>query len=124
MSWKYEIYRAIFVTLGTTEVITNLIYLMKKDGLKLAKKQHGELPPNITEKQLFIKVILMAMFGILFFISGIYFYIIKTFSHSIAFTILLLFSIYAILEAIYYRYWKTTGFCIVAVTLFLVYIFT
>ena len=50
MSWKYEIFRCFFLAFGMFEVITNLRFLMKKDGLDLAIKQHGELPKGISEK--------------------------------------------------------------------------
>ncbi len=123
MSWKLEIYRVLFIVLGMTEVLMNLNYLIKKNGLIYAKKQHCELPSNATDKQLLIKVILMFSFGVAFLLTGLYSYYIKIFPENMAFIILLLFTIYAIVEAICYKYWKTTGFSIVATFLFVMYIF-
>jgi len=39
MTWGQEILRALLLTFGATEIITNLSYLTRKNGLELARKQ-------------------------------------------------------------------------------------
>lgn len=123
MSWKYEIFRCFFLALGMFEVTSNLTYLIKKDGLDLAIKQHGELPKGISKNKIKLKVCCMFIYGILFFIGGIMAFINKE-VNSIMYTgILSLFSIYAICEAMYYRYWKTISFaslCLILTVLFII----
>ena len=57
MSWKLEIYRAFFVAFGMFQIIANARYLSIKDGIKLAAKQHQEIPKAASRKQLRIKVV-------------------------------------------------------------------
>ncbi len=44
MSLIYEIIRAFFVAFGAAQTISNSSYLLKKNGLEFARKQHKELP--------------------------------------------------------------------------------
>lgn len=121
MEWKLEIYRAFFVAFGAMEVLTNLCYLIRKNGLQLARKQHQELPKSITEHQIRIKVILMFLFGLAFLINGLFSYCTHT-VNTIFFTInLILFSLYAFIESMYYKYWKTIGFLIVSIILLIIF---
>lgn len=121
MNWKLEIYRAFFVAFGAMEVFTNLCYLTKKDGLQLARKQHQELPKSITEHQIRLKVILMFLFGLTFLINGLFSYYTHT-VNTISFKInLILFSLYAFTESMYYKYWKTIGFFIVSMILLILF---
>ena len=117
MSWKYEIYRAVLVAFGTLQTILNLYYLSRADGMKLAARQHTELPKNATMKQLKIKTTMMLLFGVIFLAGGLYAYFTHSFPKSIVFAIVIGFALYAIIEALYYRYWKTVGFAIVGVLL-------
>ena len=52
MTWGQEIFRALLLTFGVTEIITNMSYLTRKNGLDLARKQHGELPPRLPSVNL------------------------------------------------------------------------
>ena len=117
MTWKEEILRALLLAFGFYEMITNLTYLIKKDGLKLARKQHQELPKNASEKNIFIKVICMLSFGALFFMVSLFAYMMHTYLSMATLISLILFSVYAISEAVYYKYLNTMGFA--AVTLIL-----
>jgi hypothetical protein len=110
MTWGQEILKAFFLTLGATEIISNLIYLTRKNGLELARKQHGEVPSNISDKEIKIKVICMLLSGIALFGSSLFCYIFHKYLHNIILTASTLFFIYAIIEAFYYKYWKTFGF--------------
>ncbi len=117
MTWGQEILRALLLTLGATEIITNLCYLTRKNGLELARKQHGELPNNISNKQIKIKVICMLLSGIAFFGSSLLCYILHKYLHNIILMTTILFSLYGIIEALYYRYWKTICFAFVTILL-------
>lgn len=117
MTWGQEILRALLLTLGVTEIITNLLYLTKENGLELARKQHGELPGNLPNKKIKIKVICMLISGIALFASSFICYILHTYLHNLIMMTLILFSLYGIVEALYYRYWKTTGFALVTIIL-------
>lgn len=121
MSWKVEIYRAFFVAFGMFEIITNLSYLVLKNGLDRAIRQHGELPKDVSKKQIRTKTICMLIFGSIFFVIGLYSFINKSVDYITYLCILISFSIYAIIEGCYYRYWKTIGFS--AVSLMLLFIF-
>lgn len=119
MTWGQEILRALFLTIGSTEIITNLIYLTRKKGIELARKQHRELPDNISNKKIKIKVISMLLSGIALFSSSLLCYILHKYLHNIILITSILFSLYGIIEALYYRYWKTTGFAFVTILLFI-----
>lgn len=122
MNWANELYRAFFVAIGSMEILTNLSFLLKANGTKLAKKQHQEVPPDVSPKQIRLKILIMLSFGILFFSIGLYSYISRSFLFPIYSLSLGLFSLYAILEAFYYKYWKTTGFAVVSTLIFLLLI--
>lgn len=122
MSWKLEIYRAIFVAFGAFETIMNVSFLLKKDGLTFAAKQHGEIPKWANKNQLRIKVIFMLLFGVLFLGVGLYSYILHSIKQNSFITVLTIFSMYAVGEGIYYRYWKTFGFSIVSILLLVCFI--
>jgi len=113
MTWGQEIFRALLLTFGVIEIITNLTYLTKENGLDLARKQHGELPGNISNKNIKVKVLCMLSFGIAFFVSSLLCYILHKYLHNIIFMTSVLFLLYGIIEALYYRYWKTFGFAFV-----------
>lgn len=118
MSWGHEIVRALLLALGTIEIITNTHHLLKKNGLQSARKQHGELPPNTSDRQIRTKVICMLSFGVIFFVASLLSYILHTYLQSVIFVSLSLFIIYGITEALYYRFWKTFGFASVTIVLF------
>ena len=117
MSWKLEIYRASFVAFGTLEIICNLHYLCSSNGMAAAAKQHKELPSGVSDEQLMVKVIFMLISGILFFLSGISSYLVHYVNTTLFLWVLILFSLYAAGEALYYRYWKTVGFFTVSLFL-------
>ncbi len=122
MKWTFELYRAFFVALGSMEVLSNLFFLLKDDGIRLARKQHQEVPPDISIKQMRLKVLMMFSFGIVFLVIGLYSYISRSFPLSVYLMSLGIFSIYAISEAFYYKYWKTIGFAIISIIFFLLLI--
>ena len=115
MSWKLEIYRAFFVAFGMFEIISNLKFLSLKNGMNLARKQHQEIPKEVTKKQLKTKVMLMFIFGLLFFLIGMSSYILRNVNETYYLLALILFAMYAVGEALYYKYWKTFGFSTVSI---------
>lgn len=123
MTWKQEIFRALFLAFGTGEIIANLNYLIKKNGIDLARRQHQELPANASDKQMRIKVICMLSAGIMFFIESLISYITRSYSGVIIIGSLIAVAIYACVEALYYKYWKTAGFAIVSMILLGSYVF-
>ncbi|WP_040948257.1 hypothetical protein [Gorillibacterium massiliense] len=123
MSWTVEIIRGFFVAFGALQTITNFIYLSRKKGLDLARNQHRELPDHTTRKQVRVKTICMFSFGILFWATGLFSY----FTHSyyeLSFIIVMgAYTLYAMIEALFYRYWRTFGTVIISVLLFLATLF-
>lgn len=117
MSTLQEIIRALILTFGTTELITNGRYLVNDNGLYLARKQHGELPKDISDNKIRIKVICMLISGCAFFIVGLLCFLLHSYLGNAIRVVTTLFSLYAIVEASYYRYWKTAGFAAVTVVL-------
>jgi uncharacterized membrane-anchored protein len=123
MGWKYEFFRAFFVILGAVQTTLNAIYLTKKDGIKSARKQHTELPKNVTDKQMLIKVVCMFSLGIVFLTTGVISYLFKSVFEVNYIIVLIIFSVYAIGEAIYYKYWKTYGEAALALILLALFCF-
>ena len=115
------IFKIIIVVFGLIEIMTNGYYLFGKNKIMKAKLQHRELPEGITIFQLKLKVILMFLSGLLFFITGIVSFF-KEKEHLL-FLSLIFFNLYALCEALYYIYWKVFGFFIVSVFMTLIYIF-
>lgn len=120
MSWIFEIIRAFFVAFGAMQTISNFTYLSKKSGLELAKKQHKELPDNTTNKQIKVKTICMFSFGILFLSTGLFSYFTRSYYELSFIVVLGAYTIYALIEAVYYRFWRTFGALIISVILLLV----
>lgn len=112
MTVLQEIVRAVFVAFGCMEIMTNGNYLLKSNGMIAARRQHGEIPQNATEKQLRTKVICMFTTGVLFLAAGILNYMWHTYMQAVFIGAAATLTLYSVVEALYYRYWKTTGFCV------------
>lgn len=109
MTFRQEIFRALLLAFGATEIITNISYLVKQNGLELARKQHGELPPALPNNKIKVKVVCMLIFGVLFFMASLSTYILHKYVSIILIIPSTLLCLYEIIEALYYRYWKTFG---------------
>lgn len=120
MNWGQEILRAFILAFGTMEILTNLSYLLRNNGLEFARKQHGEIPENVDNRKIRIKVVAMLITGILFFLSGLMSYILHSYIRSLFIISAVIFSVYAITEALYYKYWKTYGFALISIILLIV----
>ncbi|MFL0250719.1 hypothetical protein ACJDT4_09830 [Clostridium neuense] len=122
MTWKQEIFRTFLLAFGTMEIILNFKFLLKENGIKLARKWHQEIPHNLPDKNMRAKVICMLLSGIMFFtVSSISFIMHKYFDWMILGS-LIIFSAYAIVEALYYRYLNTFGFASVTIALIIIYV--
>ncbi len=120
MSWGREILRAFLLAFGTMEILTNLTFLLQKNGLVSARKWHRELPPQIPDHNIRVKAVLMLLFGCIFFAVSLSSYMVHKYM-PVFYTISSgLFCIYAILEAFYYKYWKTFGFAAVSILLMVI----
>ena len=115
------IFKIIIVIFGLIEIMTNGYYLFGKNKIMKAKLQHRELPEGITIFQLKLKVILMFLSGLLFFITGIASFFKE--KEYLLFLSLIFFNLYALSEVLYYKYWKIFGFFIVSIFMTLIYIF-
>lgn len=121
MTWKEELFRAFFVAFGATEVFTNLKYILSADGIAMARKQHQELPPSTSDKGMRIKTFLMFSWGIVFLLAGLLSYFLHQPLNSIFFISLLVFAVYACIEAFVYKFSHTVGFAIISLVLFFIY---
>lgn len=122
MSWSNEIFRAFWLAFGIAETITNITYLVRKNGIANAYKQHRELPGDISENKMRVKVTVLLIFGIIFFTVSLLSYILRTFLYVPILICMILFTCYSIIEALYYRYWRTYCFSLLAVILLIVYL--
>jgi hypothetical protein len=123
MGWKIEIYRSFFIAIGSIELICNARYLLGKNGLDNARKQHRELPSNVSDRQIKVKTILMFFWGAVFFLMGLLSYVFHQSLEGAFILCLSIFTIYACVEAIYYKFRNTFGFAILSIALLLIYIF-
>lgn len=122
MTWIEEILRAFLLTFGVYEVISNSTYLLKVNGLDLARRQHGELPEHLPDYNIKLKVIIMLSFGLILSIVSLSSYFVHSYLKIPTILVLFLFMIYGIIEALYYKYWKTMGFAVVTVIFFLIFL--
>lgn len=54
----------IFYIFGLFELITNTVYLLKKDGIRRAYGQHREIPAEVSYDRMKVKVITMLVVGV------------------------------------------------------------
>ena len=109
MGWMPEIIRGFFVAFGAMQTISNGTYVFREDGASLARKQHRELPERATDRQMKTKALCMLIGGILLLAAGLYAYFSRGYPKEIFIGASLVFAAYTLVEALYYRYWKTTG---------------
>ena len=122
MTWKQEIFRAFLLAFGAMEIILNLKFLLKENGIKFARKWHQEIPHNLPDKNMKIKVICMFSAGIMFFSVSLISYVTHKYFELMILGSLIIFSVYAIVETLYYRYLNTFGFASVTIAFIIIYI--
>jgi hypothetical protein len=95
-----------FILFGAAELITNLFHLSKKtnkERSESAKKQHQEIPSDLSEKHYLIKAVIMFAFGIVFFAAGIYMIFYNEFVSILFYGTMIPFSLYSLIQAFIYR---------------------
>lgn len=119
MPGKLEIFRIIFLLFGGFETLTNAFYVMNINGagLKFAAKQHFEVPLLISSRQLTLKVAMMFICGLLLLGAGISNY------PGLGWGALSFLSIYQLMEAIYYRFWRAWLMAGIYLLLLIIYLF-
>ncbi len=94
----------VILVLGLFEIASNLFHLLRgtreKIGLS-AKRQHQELPLDLSYHHFYWKAWIMFVFGLLFTASGLHVY--TTEKPGFLFPVLFLFGIYGLAQAFYYR---------------------
>ncbi len=112
-----QVYGWILVIFGLFETITNTIYSTKADGIKLAAKQHREVPPTASEKQMAFKVKVMWVIGVTFVATGVMTLLGHTDMTLSVMYILGAFAVYTVAEALYYRYVLSYAFAVFGIGL-------
>lgn len=99
-----------FIVFGILEVISNLYHLTRRTKEKIsesAKKQHGEIPADLEATHYVVKAIFMLAFGAMFLLCGLILLINNNASSSLFYIPLLSFSIYSVIQAVFYRkFWR------------------
>ena len=94
------------LALGLFEIASNLYHLSKGTIIKIGasgKKQHQEISVQLNEIHFFVKVLIMFFFGILLSASAGICLITKEAGFTFLFTSILLFGLYGLFQAVYYR---------------------
>ena len=92
------------ILLGLFEIVSNLVHLLKGTKEKIgisAKRQHQELPLDLNYQHFYWKAWIMFLFGLIFITSGLVSY--TTLSFWFFDLSLVLFAIYGLAQAIYYK---------------------
>ncbi|KOF56519.1 MULTISPECIES: hypothetical protein [Clostridium] len=97
-------------------------FLFNENGIKLARKWHQEIPHNLPDKNMKFKVICMLLSGIMFLTVSLISFIMHKYFNWMIFESLIIFSVYAIVETLYYRYLNTFGFASVTIAFIIIYI--
>lgn len=71
---KEEIFKYIFIFWGSYQIITNLAFLITKNGngIEIAHKVYRELPRDIPDTKIKRKIIIMLLIGVIFTAVGVY----------------------------------------------------
>lgn len=99
-----RIFVYVILVLGLFEIVSNLFHLLKGSKEKIglsAKRQHQELPLDLSYEHFYIKAWIMFVFGLALTASGVLAY--ATTDHEFLFPVLVLFAIYGLAQAFYYR---------------------
>lgn len=96
--------KILVLVFGLFELTTNITYLSKKNGIRLAYNQHKEIPATVTEGCMHVKVITMLFVGIMFLSAGVYVFIVPTAAKTAITAVFAVYCVYTWGEALYYRY--------------------
>jgi hypothetical protein len=98
----------VIILYGLFEIVSNTYHISKGSIIKIgqsAKKQHQEMPLDLKEIHFFIKVIIMLIFGFLFLICGLLYFLSPEESLTFCMVILISHGAYALIQALLYRYY-------------------
>ena len=123
-----NIYIIILLVYGIFEIGSNLFHLSKGTKIKIAesaKKQHQEIPPDLTTGQYYYKAILMFIIGILFTLSSLTYFFYDT-KIGLEFTLInsIIHGVYGLIQLIvYYRFIRVWGaFVVYSIPLILYFV--
>jgi sterol desaturase/sphingolipid hydroxylase (fatty acid hydroxylase superfamily) len=95
-----------FIILGAFEVISNTYHLTRGSKERIghtAKKQHQELPNNLSAEHYVAKAIVMLIFGVVFLALGVLTLLSGQFLYWPALTTMIALILYSLIQAVMYR---------------------
>jgi hypothetical protein len=114
---------------GIFGIVSNLFHFSKGSKIKIgesAKKQHREIPLDLSPETFYYKAILMFITGILFTLSSLTYFLYDT-KTGIIFTLInsIIHSVYGFIQLImYFRFYRVWGaFVVYSIPLILYFIF-
>lgn len=102
------IFIGLFLIFGFIETLANIFYLSNQNGIALARKQHCELPLSVSDGRMKTKMITMLFIGLLFLGTGFYALLVPASASLPMLAVLLIFTVYMLAEAAYYK--QSIGF--------------
>jgi hypothetical protein len=94
------------IILGAFEVISNTYHLTRGSQERIgnsAKKQHGELPKNLSAEHYVAKAIIMLIFGVVFLAVGGLMLLKRKFLYGPAMATMIALILYSLIQAVMYR---------------------
>jgi hypothetical protein len=123
-----KIYMIILFGYGIWGITSNLVHFSKGTKIKIgesARRQHREIPLDLSPQTFYYKVILMFITGILFTLSSLIYFLYDT-KTGIEFTLInsIIHSGYGLIQLIiYYRFYRVWGaFVVYSIPLILYFI--
>lgn len=98
-----QIFTVLFIVFGLVETLANLYYLANSKGVKLARKQHREMPATVSDRRMRVKMLTMLGIGALFLGAGAYACVAPIVAVPVMLGVLVIFTVYMLVEAVYYR---------------------
>jgi hypothetical protein len=99
-----------FIILGAFEVISNAYHLTRGSKERIgnsAKKQHGELPKNLSAEHYVAKAIVMLLFGVAFLTVGVLILLNGQFLYGPAMATMIALILYSFIQAgMYSKTWS------------------
>jgi hypothetical protein len=95
-----------FIILGAFEVISNTYHLTRGSKERIgnsAKKQHGELPKNLSTEHYVAKAIVMLILGVAFLALGVLMLLKGKFLYGPALATMIALILYSLIQAVMYR---------------------
>jgi len=96
----------VLLVYGIFEICSNLFHFTRGSKIKIgesAKKQHQELPLDVSPLRFFYKAIIMFAFGILFTLSSVIYLLNPAVGLLLVFYTAILHVVYALIQLIVYR---------------------